>query len=465
MKNKKEIFLRITYKRFLIRIKRQCKKKEKRKIAYEQFTNIQKELQDDFSYENILNTWLPKNIKYLLSCKQSDFYFDKLKENIPKHNGKFEVPSDFSIISNPDESYSFIQQVTASLIYQLYNKIEVDYGKCEKIDLGTEVFFDVIIKEIFEFFDKCSRHKKTRSKVDELKGRSSRNADVNKLLFSVGSPAIHAKKTISYPDIIPYKLCFYDGARGSYLGNAEQKEIDTTELVEYVLESLKRVNKELTPEKRDDLAIVIGEILINAEEHSTTNCRFSIGYFHEMQNDGKHYGVLRLAILNFGKTIYETFKDPNCPNKIIVKKMKELSDGYNKRGLFFNKEFEEETLWTLYALQEGVTSIDPKIYSKRGNGSIQFIESFFNIKGSDNLDNVSRMTIHSGHTDITFNGSYNITEKIIEGDKYKFMTFNKTGSIKDKPDQKFVQYVDNYFPGTMICAEILFNEGDYAHDN
>lgn len=207
------------------------------------------------------------------------------------------------------------------------------------------------------------------------------------------------------------------------------------------------------------MCTVIGEILINAEEHSTTKCRFSIGYFQELNNNGKHCGVFKLAILNFGKTIYETFSDPGCPNKEVVEKMKALSENYTKKGFFTFRKLEEETLWTLYALQEGVTSIANK---KRGNGSIQFIESFFNMKeDKENCDKVSRMSILSGSTCITFNGEYKITEKEIDGDKFKFMTFNKSGNIEEKPDENFVKCVDNYFPGTIISAEILFNEGDF----
>jgi hypothetical protein len=171
-----------------------------------------------------------------------------------------------------------------------------------------------------------------------------------------------------------------------------------------------------------------------------------------------------LAILNFGNTIYEKFSDPNCPNIEIVEKMRNLSNSYNKRNLFFIKEFEEETLWTLYALQEGVTSIAPTQYKKRGHGSIQFIDSFFNIKGKDQVeDKVSRMTILSGNSKITFDGTYNISEKIVDGDQFKFMTFNNSGNIEDKPDQKFVKFVDNYFPGTIISAKILFNHDDLTN--
>ena len=222
----------------------------------------------------------------------------------------------------------------------------------------------------------------------------------------------------------------------------------------------------MTGDKLEDLSTVIGEILINAEEHSTTKFRFSIGYFHKIEIEGKQFGVFRLAILNFGKTIYEKFKDPDCPNQLVVQKMKALSERYTKKKFFFSKTFEEETLWTLYALQDGVTSVAPDRYIRRGTGSITFIESFFNIKGKmKEVDEFSKMVILSGNTNITFDGTYNTTQGTVKEEDFKFMTFNPSGSLEDKPDSKYVKYVDNYFPGTIISAKILFNEDDLIEEN
>ena len=190
-----------------------------------------------------------------------------------------------------------------------------------------------------------------------------------------------------------------------------------------------------------------------------------LGYFEEKEIDSVHVGVFQLVILNFGKTIYEKFKDPNCPNQDIVDKMKNLSHSYTQKNFLQKKKFEEETLWTLYALQEGVTSVPTNKYIKRGNGSIRFIESFFNIKGSQDVDNISRLVIQSGCSNITFDGKYNIVEKQIGEESFKIMTFNNSGNIEDKPDNKYVQCVDNYFPGTFISAQILLNEDDLENNN
>ena len=50
-------------------------------------------------------------------------------------------------------------------------------------------------------------------------------------------------------------------------------------------------------------------------------------------------------------------------------------------------------------------------------------------------------------------------------ESFKIMTFNNSGNIEDKPDNKYVQCVDNYFPGTFISAQILLNEDDLENNN
>lgn len=383
------------------------------------------------------------NLLYLLKQKNSILNFDKLLpiyQNV-NNQGTFIVPEQFSIIENPSNSYKFIQQLTSVLIHQKYQFIYIDYKNCEFIGLETQIFLDIILKDIIEWFKEDDSNK-----IKQIKAINVKNENVKKMLYSVGSPVILTGKKIKYDDIVPYQLCTYFTDKDSN----QHKAIDTTNLVNYVVKSLKKINKFLSQEKIDSIGTVVGEILINAEEHSSTNCRFSIGYFQKLQ---ENTGVFKLVILNFGETIYEKFKNPSCENKDIVANMNILSKKYTENGFFFLNEFEEETLWTLYALQEGVTSVPTTTYYKRGNGSIQFIENFFNLKCEK--EDISKMVILSGKTNITFDGTYKIVEKEKDSEKFKYMTFNNSGEISEKPDNKYVKYVDYYFPGTVISVDLL----------
>lgn len=478
-KNKDEIFQRIRRKsgekHNLRKIRRNRSrplhfKRKKGLVAPRKFRRGNHICRNDFNdlYKNkkkdyYIEKHLPSNLKYLLTSKTSPFNLKRIIRKNYNTHGIIEIPRIFSIIEEPKDSYLIIYKIISALFLENNDVLVLDYKCCEKVELGSQVLLDIILKDFLIFTNKCQKIDRNHQNyfLSIIKGINIDNVDVRKMMFSVGSPVTLKIKEYCYSDIIRYKLCIHDNEKEKdYHRRMEQKEIDTTEMADYVIECLARMNKKLTPLKRDDLCTVIGEILINAEEHSTTKYRFSIGYFKEENIDGKHYGIFRLVILNFGKTIYEKFKDIDCPNKTIVKKMKNLSKLYTQKNLFLQRQFEEENLWTLYALQEEVTSVSPAEY-KRGNGSIRFIDSFFSIKGSKDVDDVSCLTIQSGRTKIHFNGEYGIINKTNENnDVFKVMSFNDSGNIEDIPDSTYVYQTKEHFPGTIISAKLLLNDDD-----
>ena len=290
MSEDKQIEIRKAESHFVHDLRRRQLKKSKRRKTHERYLKQIKGPNAKTNRERIINNWLPANTLYLIGCKESDFHLNKLKLNIPKNNGVFRVPKDFSLIDHPKESYKLLQQLTAAFINQSFPHFKIDYSECKNLDLGAQVFLDIIIKDIITFYNRCAQYNNTRSRVKSIAGINVRDPNIAKLLFSVGSPAIHMNKTINYPDIIPYKLCIHNREQdGDPVKIREQKDLDTTALVDYVLECLKRMNKTLTQDKLYDLCTAIGEILINAEEHSTTKYRFSIGYFHELKENGNHF--------------------------------------------------------------------------------------------------------------------------------------------------------------------------------
>lgn len=422
------------------------------------------------SRSQLINMYLPVNLKYMLYTKNSPLYIDNIKQmKSYLTSGIIPVPKYFSIFDNPDESYQMLRKLIYALLYTNHKDVILDYQNCDTIDLCSQILLDIIFKESHKFVTKIDNiygRKMANLFPEGIGGKNIDNERVQKMLFSVGSPANVAGQDITFPNTKKCKLCVHSRTSSR---DAETimayKDIATTELADYVIDCLRSVNKELTPERLDDLCIVIGETLINAEEHSTTGYRYSVGYFEEMEENDKHFGIFRLVILNFGHTIYEKFKDKNCPNQEFVAQMKCLSEQYTKSNLFIKSEFEEESLWTLYALQQGVTSVSTDEYSQRGNGSINFIKSFFNLKGDSEMDNVSRLRIASGCTRIIFDGAYKIHPRIINGESFEVMTFNKENDIHYKPDKKYVYGTDYYFPGTAISVKIMLNDDDIKQIN
>ena len=118
---------------------------------------------------------------------------------------------------------------------------------------------------------------------------------------------------------------------------------------------------------------MVGEILTNAEEHSSLKKWHIIGYLSQEGISGP--GQCQLAIFNFGKTIYETLTEQDACD-IVRGQMEKLSDLHERKG-FFGHYWTKESLWTLYSLQEGVSRFASRDreYS-RGMGTVKMIDFF-----------------------------------------------------------------------------------------
>lgn len=471
--DKKKLLQKIRYRAWLRKVRKQKSKKispkpNKKVITPRKFKRPYNKSKLPFipnlarqKYE-YLKKYLPVNLKYIVTKEDCPFNIESIRKEHYKYADCIKIPEKFSIIDNPEQSIIVFRKMLSALLIEKNENVTFDYVECKDIELGTQALFDIILKDYTTFCNICKKiHRNGYNIFPNFGAININDIDIQKFLWSVGSPANLGIGEIKDSSVKKFKLRVYDNAKEiDENTRMEKKDLDTTEIADYVIDSLATMGKQLTAKKRDDLCTIIGEILINAEEHSTTNHRFSIGYFKENRQNGTHNGLFRLVILNFGDTIYEKFKSEDCPNKDFVNRMKSLSDKYTKKFFFIKGEFEEECLWTLYALQEGVTSVSKDCY-RRGNGSIRFIESFFNIKGNRFSDNISRMNIISGKTRILFDGKYGINErKSSNGETHKTMTFNNTGNIEDKPDSKCVICSKYYFPGTIISTELLLNEDD-----
>lgn len=455
MKNRKHIIERIAISKHRNDVRRRLVKRKNRRRDYEKHLEYLKKMGGKPSMDKILDLSLTDSTKYLFSCPESPFYLNRLQLIADDYSCNIHIPRYFSLVENPDESYNAISKLVASFFFHRNQEIVIDYSDCANFTLEAQVLLDILLKDILKCNNQFLMSKRLKKYYRKIIDRSVTGSDVRKMLFSVGSQAEHANKRKDYSDIIPYNLCIHKTSKDN-ITQIEQKDIDTTSLSDYVENCLARMGRKLDSDSMDNLCTVIGEILINAEEHSSTNCRYSIGYFEEKEVDDNHIGQFQLVIMNFGRTIYEKFHDEDCPNKSVVSKMQKLSDKYSKNGFWRKKQFEEETLWTLYSLQDGVTSVSPSRYKNRGNGSCHFIESFFNLRNESQERELSRMVLHSGYTDILFDGSYRLGDREVNGDKYRVMTFNKSGDIEDMPDVNYVKSTDYYFPGTYICANIIF---------
>lgn len=457
-------------KEFRLKIRSKEKRRNKRKGKLNtllQFSQEKNRMKSIRTFHGLIAEFLPRNLLYLLVNERCQFYADSLEQNKIRKVWTIKVPENFSIVEQPKESYDVIKKICSCFYHQCCLELILDYDSCRYTDLLTQVFLDAVLMDIDRFLKICHRPQYRRYKIIKNNirlntiGGKNYNDSILRMINSVGSPANIINRRVEFPDVIPFRLIRYDGIDSTDERRLGQKEHDTTLLIDYINDCLSRVHKELTKTACDNLGYVVGETLINAEQHSTLKYRYVIGYFEENTNkDSGHFGLFNLVIMNFGKTIYEKFKYPaegEAINEESVREMEKLSGQFKWKKLF-NDDLTEETLWTLYSLQRGVSCI-PASLEKRGNGTIKFIESFFKIKGNPGVDNISHMYLLSGSTRIDFDGTYRVqTDE--KGKSLGRITFNDSGSFQDKPNNKYVKHVDSYFPGTAIFVKLLIDDND-----
>jgi len=408
----------------------------------------------------------PKFTGYKLKLfKKKPEYNDVIQFLIPRYekfserqlpaneDGNLIVPKTFSISENTEESMYFLKRLFHCLYSEKPQLIIVDYILCEYLDVDASACMDLILDGFIKYYNKCL-NKGHRVKINRILPKNFQNKpQISNVLFSIGAyKNVKQFEMIKSPDadFIAFHLRIGDKLQDK---TGVLKEIHETEIVDYVIDCLASSGHTLTSIAEGNLSKVVGEVMANAEEHSNFRHRYAIGYFLKPNKINNDLGVFKLSIFNFGQTIYESFsKNDNC-NPLIVEQMSDLSEQYTARRWFKKAKFEEETLWTLYSLQEGVTSIKNW---KRGKGTIRFIDRFFKLKGDDCSDNMSKLTLISGNTKIVFDGTYPLQEMIKGNDNkpIQVMTFNDSGDISELPNDKYVTFVPPTFPGTLITAKI-----------
>ena len=101
------------------------------------------------------------------------------------------------------------------------------------------------------------------------------------------------------------------------------------------------------------LSSLLTEIIGNAEEHG--GAWATIGHWAFTGTGENRFGECHIVILNHGKTIYESLSQVRDSGP-LGRQLEALSDLHKRQGFFgFSQGWDEETLWTLYALQERIS--------------------------------------------------------------------------------------------------------------
>lgn len=356
------------------------------------------------------------------------------------------VPRVFSLIENPNESLEFLVDLRRLYGVSSLRKIRVDYSKCERLDLCASVLLDVLTQ-------RANTQLGFRSGKLEVFGTFSGRPEIDVMLVSSGILK-HLGNTLhkQMPKTLSERLRFSDLriGRPSPPSVTSDIELAASSLSEFFDECLRTENHRLKENWKSNLIQLITEVLDNAEEHASgQKVWYTIGCYNKFDNQADG-GECHIVIFNFGESIYESLNRPDT-SESLKKQIAALAREHEKRGYFVvvNREvagwipmWEEESLWTLYALQEGVSRFSNRPSGiDRGNGTVKMIEFFAELASGN-----PQMALVSGRTHILFDGTYKLAPVQIGSESRKVIAFNDTNDLRERPDPKYVRTLWDHFP-------------------
>lgn len=367
------------------------------------------------------------------------------RTRIDSKNYEFVVPSKFSLLENPIETIDSLSEFMSAITNKRIERLTLNHEKCDLIDIGASTVMDVLVLELRK---ELSR----RGKRLRLSGKYSKKENVNELLRVTGIIKHIGHNHSRVSNEVKQKYKVFDLVNGREKTNNEalkssDKERVTTDLIEYLNKVLIDRRVKLNRAGERYCAQMLSEVLANAEEHSGNKGWYIFAY---LNGDG----YLNITILNFGASMGESLKESEM-KKSTKENIEALIKSHSKKGFFLQGEkWKPENLYTLFALQEGVSSKNITEDDDRGYGTIHLIE-FFTMLSSKKVK--PKMLLLSGNTGIFFDGSYRLKNKDIEGTQRAVIAFNKENDLDIKPDSEYVYNVKRGFPGTIISLKFLLD--------
>jgi hypothetical protein len=389
-----------------------------------------------------------------------------------KKTAYIQIPDDFSFISNPEDAIDALEQLVNSLRDNRVNTVSFDHSRCENLDLCASAVMDAL----FIAGQRSARHRGRRIGAGGFLSKA--NDDVNVLLRSNGIlKNLNHPNSKKIPPGLMKRIKIFPLKAGHRTPPAESSDVELTasRLVGFFNDCLEMEGFRLRDEKGSNLMDLIAEVVVNAEEHSGESgdrlnpAWYAIGYYKRSEDPEKG-GECHIALFNFGRSIFESLKLPETSDKLKgeISKLAEVHRirGYfailvsiPKRLLLIPTHFwQEEALWTLYAMQEGVSRFRhlPEGVD-RGNGTVRMIEFFMKLASQD-----PKMVVLSGRTWILFDGTHALRTIIRSGEERQVMAFNEQNDLSLPPDWKFVRTLSRSFPGTLVSLKFTLRAEDLA---
>ncbi len=289
------------------------------------------------------------------------------------------------------------------------------------------------------------------------RGFLPRDPEANEIVRATGLPRIlRALPAEGNPkDFMHFELT--EGRKIPVIGQPADKHFLTTKVTHYVNDCLKRFGSQLTEEGREFLSSLAVEVIDNAERHSGQTQWWIAGYLR--QRPGAPVGDCHLVIFNFGKSFAESLQ--TLPDDAVLRQGAERLVEVHRSS--FRASWTEADLWSLYALQQGVSAQNTQVAGEplghNGQGTCEMI-NLFQLLGQRRDGNGSPlMALVTGSTYFRFDGRYPMeTVADAGGIKRKMITFNDARSLNVPPDPERVWGLRRPFPGSIISLRFFLDK-------
>lgn len=345
--------------------------------------------------------------------------------------------TNFSFLDNPQETLNNLVNIAKHECYDI--NATINFNDKDILDIAPYIIWGLMNQSMFPYFKGGIMDKKIKA-----------------ILKSVGVQDFHGSTDVTIPNyisplILKQKNDF--GDKQLFRKNFSCSTIEKTknELTNKINEWLKNANLYLSEHGEARLSGIINEVLNNAERHgsdSSLSGNWAVAGFMQKKEDNY---FCHLAFVNTGKTIATTINNADNP------KIRKDLNSYISKHSNIMKKYDKNTLATLYAVQDAVSSKtlnNNNIEIKGGFGLMDTIQ-FINILGFSTIEKITpSIAIISGSSCILFKDKYHCCCD----NKPRIQFFNEDNSIQIPPDDKYVFRLENNFPGTIITTRFALDE-------
>lgn len=418
---------------------RSIPKKEKSRIY---IRNRNATIEDDFlgnDYNRVIEHLDSKKFNLKRNC----FKFEDSQ--------KIEIPEVFSISEDVESAIRLLKKTYTLCMNSEVKKVFFDHSKCVNLGLSASTIMDIIVLAVEKYREKSGNSL-------ELSGNLPHDRKARDILLASGLP--YHLKADSYESFDEARVERFETIKGNHSLSVNKADEIATKLTLYFNKCLRTQSMELNDEGKRVLSRILGEVISNCEIHGGDSATWYTQGHYQMKEDNS-YGEMQLLFLNLGETIYEGLKSQTTSTETkqrlehIMKKQKEYMNSY----------WDEEMIYTVFALQEGISRLRDKNiegYEGRGSGTVSMIEMFNDIGESQN-GLKPQMTIVSGNTQIRFTDDYKMQpvkfkeDKVFETGEKQIIAFNDENNIYAPANPKNVSKINQFFPGTVISLKFYLD--------